>query len=175
MVQDAEPIRRTFLAIKDQLQPNLLKALAQVANIKDHAPKVKKARRNLMDCDALLAKKSSNKQEAKPLVELIDDMKKSSAKIVPELEQLKAKHLELEQELLRVNAAIGHHESNLAKLPDVIRQRKQEMSVKVKEGKSIRKDLENIPGTAEEDEQALADVDSIRLNAVKIIRDTLGL
>jgi len=61
LIQDGEPIRRTFLAINDQLQPHLLEALAQVANIKDHASKVKKACRNLMDRNILLAKKISNK------------------------------------------------------------------------------------------------------------------
>jgi len=116
LVQDVEPIRRTFLAIKDQLQPNLLEALAQVANIEDYAPKVKKARRNLMDHDTLLAKKDSNKQEAKALVDLIDDLKKSSVKIVLELEKLKARHSELEQELLKVNTAIERHEFDLTKL-----------------------------------------------------------
>lgn len=128
-----------------------------------------------MDCDTLLAKKNSNKQEAKALVKLIDEVNKSSAKIILELDQLKAKRCELEQELLRVKAAIDRHESNLAKLPEVIRQNKQEMSVKVREGKSIHKDLENILVTAEDDEQALVDVDSIRLNAIKTIHDALGL
>ena len=61
LVQDAEPIRKIFMAIKDQLQPNLLEALNQAANIKDHAPKVKKAHRILADCNTLLAKKDSNK------------------------------------------------------------------------------------------------------------------
>jgi len=74
-----------------------------------------------------------------------------------------------------VNAAIYHHKSNLARLPDVIRQKKQEMSSKAREGKLIQKELENIPGTAEEDEQVLAEIDSLCLNAVKTIRDALGL
>ena len=108
-------------------------------------------------------------------MELIDDLKKSSVKIIPELEQLKARRSELEQELLKVNAAIERHESDLTKLPNVIRQKKQEMSVKVREGKSIHKDLEKIVGTAKEHEKALADIDSICLNAVKIIDDALGL
>lgn len=49
------------------------------------------------------------------------------------------------------------------------------MSIKAKEGKLIRKELENISGIAEEDEQTLTEIDSIRLNAVKAIRDALGL
>lgn len=128
-----------------------------------------------MDCETLLAKKYSNKQEAKELVRLIDNLKKSSSEITLELDQLKAKRTELEQELLKVNVAIDRHESNLARLPDIIRQKKQEMSSKAKEGKLIRKELENIPRTAKEDEQTLVEIDSLCLNAIKTIRDALGL
>ena len=42
LVQDADPIRRIFLAIKDDLPPNLAKALIPLSNIEDQAPKVKK-------------------------------------------------------------------------------------------------------------------------------------
>ena len=43
LVQDVDPMRRIFLAIKDNLTPNLAEALIPISNIKDQAPKVKKA------------------------------------------------------------------------------------------------------------------------------------
>ena len=67
LVQDADPMRRIFLAIKDDLPPNHAKALIPLSNIEDQAPKVKKAQRNLTDREALMAKKNSNKQDAKEL------------------------------------------------------------------------------------------------------------
>jgi hypothetical protein len=60
-------------------------------NIKDQAPKVKKAQRNLTDREALMARKNSNKQEAKDLAQLIDNLKNSSARIEPKLNQLRAR------------------------------------------------------------------------------------
>ena len=42
LVQDADPMRRIFLAIKDNLTPNLIEALIPISNIEDQAPKVKK-------------------------------------------------------------------------------------------------------------------------------------
>ena len=42
LVQDVDPMRRIFLAIKDDLPPNLAKALIPLSNIEDQAPKVKK-------------------------------------------------------------------------------------------------------------------------------------
>ena len=65
LVQDADSVRRTFLAIKGNLCSNLVEALRPLSNIEDRAPRVKRAQRNLVDREALLAKKNSNKQEPK--------------------------------------------------------------------------------------------------------------
>ena len=43
------------------------------------------------------------------------------------------------------------------------------MLTKVKEGKSIRSNQENIPGSAEEDKQQITEVDAICLKALKVI------
>ena len=43
LVQNANPMRRIFLAIKDNVPPNLGEALIPLSNIKDQAPKVKRA------------------------------------------------------------------------------------------------------------------------------------
>ena len=106
LVQDADPMRRIFFAIRDDLPPNLAKALIPLSNIEDQAPKVKKAQRNLTDREALMAKKNSNKQEAKELAQLIDNLKNSSSKIEPELTQLRIRRAELEHKLESVKATI---------------------------------------------------------------------
>ena len=61
--------------------------------------------------------------------------------------------LSLKKELESVKATIEHHESNLTQIPNAIKQKKQEMLTKVKEGKAIRNSLESILGSAEEDKQ----------------------
>ena len=61
LVQDADPMRRIFLTIKDNLSSDLIEALTALSIIEDQAPKVKKAQRNLSDREALMAKKNSNK------------------------------------------------------------------------------------------------------------------
>jgi hypothetical protein len=55
------------LAIKDNLTPSLAKTLIPMFNIEDQAPKVKNAQINLTDHEVLMARKDSNKQEAKEL------------------------------------------------------------------------------------------------------------
>ena len=67
LVQDTDSMQRVFFAIKDNLSPDLIKVLSPLCIIEDQAPKVKKAQRNLSNREALLAKKNSNRQEAKEL------------------------------------------------------------------------------------------------------------
>ena len=93
-------------------------------------------------------------------------MKNSSFKIEPELNQLRVRRAELEKELKSVEATIKRHESNLTQIPNAIKQKKQEMLTKVKEGKAIRSSLESILGSAKEDKQQIAEVDAIRLKSL---------
>ena len=85
------------------------------------------------------------------------------------------KHAELEKELENMKVVIDRHKSNLAQIPDAIKQKKQELLVKVREGRAIWSSLENIPRSAEEDKQLIAEVDAIRLEVLKVIQDVLDL
>jgi len=42
LLQDVDPMRRIFLAIKDNLSPDLIEALTPLSIIEDQTPKVKK-------------------------------------------------------------------------------------------------------------------------------------
>ena len=119
--------------------------------------------------EALLTKGNSNRQEAKELTKLIDDLKNSSLRTDPELSQLEINRAEPEKELENVKAAIDHRKSTLAQIPDAIKQKKQELLAKVKEGRAIRSSLENIPGTVEEYEQKIVEANVIRLKVLKVI------
>ena len=52
-----------------------------------------------------------------------------------------------------MKVAIDRHKSNLAQIPNAIKQKKQELLTKVREGKAICSSLKNIPRSAEEDKQ----------------------
>ena len=84
---------------------------------------------------------------------MIGDLKKSSLRTDLELSQLEIKHAKLERELEDVKAAIDHRKSTLAQIPDAIKQKKQELLSKVREGSVICSSLEDIPGSVEEDKQ----------------------
>ena len=102
-------------------------------------------------------------------------MKNSPLRIDLELTQLEARRAELEKKLENVKAAIDHHKFILAQIPDAIKQKKQELLTKVREGRVICSSLEDISGSAEEDKHQIAKVDAIRLEALKAIQDILNL
>ena len=85
---------------------------------------MKKAQSNLSDRETLLAKGNSNRQVAKELTQLIDHLRNSFLSIDPELSQLEARRVKLEKVLENMKAAIDHHKSTLAQIPDAIRQKK---------------------------------------------------
>ena len=115
-----------------------------------------------------MAKKNSNRQEAKEITLLIDSLK-NSLRIDPELNQLETKRAELEKELENMKVAIDRHKSNLAQIPNAIKQKKQELLTKVREGTTICSSLENIPRSAEEDKQQITEDDAIQLKELKAI------
>ena len=136
---------------------------------------MKKTQRNLSNREALLAKGISNRQEAKELTQLIDDLKNSSPRTDPELSQLEIKRAELEKEQENVKVVIDHRKSTLAQIPDVIKQKKHELLAKVKGSRAIHSSLENAPRTAEEYEQKITEADAVRLEILKVIQDVLNL
>ena len=163
------------MTIKGNSSPVLSRVLSPLSIIEDQVLKVKKAQRNLSNREALLAKRNSNKQEAKELTQLINDLKNSSLRTDPELSLLEIKRVELERELENMNATIDHRKSTLAQIPDAIKQKKQELLAKVREGRVIRSSLEDIPRSVKEDKQQIAEVDAIRLEVLKAIQDVLDL
>ncbi|XP_066396112.1 uncharacterized protein [Miscanthus floridulus] len=175
LVRDADLMQRVLLAFNGNASPVLTKVLSSLSIIEDQDPKVKKAQRRLSNREALLAKKNSNRQEAKELTQLINDLKNSSLRIDLELTQLEARRAELEKELENVKTTIDRHKSNLAQIPDAIKQKKQELLAKVREGRVIHSSLEDIPGSAEEDKQQITEVNAIQLEVLKAIQDILDL
>ena len=157
------------MAVKGDPSPTLSGVLLYLSSFEDQALKAKKIQRSLSNREALMAQDSSNKQEAKELMRLIDDLKNSSSRTDLELSQLEIKRAELEKELENVKVAINRCKFTLAQIPDDVKQKKQELLAKAKRSRAIRSSLENTLGTAEEYEQKIAEVNVIRLELLKII------
>ena len=65
LVQDADSMQRVFLAIKNDLSPDLIKVLSPLSIIEDQAPKVKKAQRRLSNRETLLVRRTATGKRPK--------------------------------------------------------------------------------------------------------------
>jgi len=74
-----------------------------------------------------------------------------------------------------MKAAIDRCKLTLAQILDAVKQKKQELLAKVKGSRAIRSSLENVPETAEEYKQKIAEADVVRLEILKAIQDVLNL
>jgi chromosome segregation ATPase len=110
------------------------------------------------------------------LKRLIDQLNGSPTRINQKLTTLREEKEQLLSRLKAIEASIKHEEDNQARVPIALKERKRAMA-------SFRSELQNIKverktpilGIAEEDRQQIANVDSIRLNALRSIRSMLNM
>ena len=170
LVSNADPARALLLSIKQSLPPELSKALSLIASIDDHYGKVKRAKHNLSIRSALLSEKNENASQAKRLHSSFKTMQVTVGKLQPELIAIEIEKADLEKKLADLCSKIDSHKAQLADLPNSIDTTKKELSAKYEEYQNIKIKLERIPGTEEDDKHQLAEVESIRTNALGAIK-----
>lgn len=179
LVQDAGAVRDIFNSIKDELPPQLKEVLKLAAFIECYEPKFSGAQTRLASREAQRNQPTREKQCVQNMLEvkeLIDRLNNSPAKIHQKLATLNAEREQLLIKLKDIEAAIKHEEGNLARIPTTLSEQKRLMSFFKSELQGIKTEKKTpIPGTAEEDKQQIADVDSIRLNALDMIKSMLSM
>ena len=106
----------------------------------------------------------------------IDQLNGSPAGINQKLTALREEKEQLLSRLKTVEASIKHEEDNLARIPIALKEQKRAMEGFKSELQNIKIERKTpIPGTAEEDRQQSADIDSIRLKALDSIRSMLNM
>ncbi|CAD6222742.1 unnamed protein product [Miscanthus lutarioriparius] len=179
LVQDAEAIRNIFNSIKNELPPQLTEILKPVAFIEFHEPRFSGAQLRLAAREAQKTLPVQEQQCVKNMIsvkKIIDQLKDSPIKIIQKLTALNEKKEQLLSRLRTVEASIKHEEENLARIPTSLIEQKKLMSNLNSELQSIKiKKKTQVPGTAEEDKQQIADVDNVCLRALDLIKSMLDM
>lgn len=103
------------------------------------------------------------------------DLKATSEKVQPKLKDLYAKKIELEKQLAEVNSAISEKETVLSPIPANISEKNKEMAALISEGIQISNELKLVSDSSKNDEQLMAYVESVRINAQKAINSLFNL
>jgi chromosome segregation ATPase len=89
--------------------------------------------------------------------------------------ELEAKRDRLLQELTKVNQAIDIADQDLFQIPSAITRLEGERQKHARQAYQLHKSLRPIPGSSADNNQVIENVDQIRLCAIKVIREALGL
>nr|TKW00919.1 hypothetical protein SEVIR_8G144700v2 [Setaria viridis] len=145
LLENVEPIQRLFRQIRTHLTNELMASLTPTGLIESHYSEVQRAKKSIVDrCQA-------NAQ--------LDTVK------------LKAKELMLE--LDRVNKAIAKAQGWLNDYPIAIQEKKKELAASINQVRHQHRQINDIPGSDEQDMQLIADVDQICLRVVEAIEKFL--
>jgi chromosome segregation ATPase len=179
LVQDAGAIRSIYSLIKDELTPQLKEILQPVAYIECHEPKFSKALSRLVAREAQKDLPTQEQQCIENMIsvkKVIDQLNDSLAKITQKLTTLNEEREQLLSKLKDVETSIRLEEDNLARIPTTLSEQKKKMSQLKFDLQSIKAKKKNpVPGTTEEDNQQIADVDSMRLKALDTVKSILDM
>ena len=113
------------------------------------------------------------RDKSKALVDLVCGETKSfnntQAAIRRNKAELEAKRDRLLQELIKVNQAIDIADHDLSQIPLAITRLEGERQKHARQAYQLHKSLQPIPGSSEDDNQAIESVDQLRLRAIKVI------
>ena len=79
------------------------------------------------------------------------------------------------QELNRVNQAIDIADHDLSQIPPAIAKLEEDKQKHARQAYQLHKSLRPIPGSLVDNNQVIENIDQIRLRAIKVIREAIGL
>jgi len=79
------------------------------------------------------------------------------------------------KELNRVNQAIDIADHDLSQIPPAIAKLEKDKQKHARQAYQLHKSLRPIPGSSADNNQVIENIDQIRLRAIKVIREALGL
>lgn len=178
LVQDAGLIRSILQVIRGQLTPELQSAIIPIAYIEGRQLHVLQEKQRLADRtsqQSLFEQKEARKQEAIELKKQVDTLVDAPAYIDQEINRVKAKEAQLVKEQEETRVTNKTEEQKLIQLLETVEKMKKQLALKIRQTQTLHKNLNPIPGTIEEDNQQIKEVDELCLRAVKTIQQALGL
>ena len=139
---------------------------------------VLKAQKQLADHlqqEEIAKQRDSSKALAESAVDEIRSLNDTQAGILRNKAALEAERDCLLQELNQVNQAIDTADHDLSQIPPAITKLEEDKQKYARQAYQLHKSLQLIPGSSADNNQVIENIDQIRLCAIKVIREVLGL
>ena len=137
-----------------------------------------KARKQLADRlqqEEIIKQRDSSKTLAESAVGEIKSLNDTQASILRNKAMLEAERDRLLRELNNVNQAIDTADHDLSQIPPAIARLEEDKQKHARQAYQLHKSLRPIPGSSADNSQVIENIDQIRLRAIKVIRESLGL
>ena len=178
LIKNAQPIRAILEELEGKLKESIEEALTPAAFIESHRAQFHKAQKQLADRlrqEEIIKQRDSSKALAESAIGEIKSLNDTQASILRNNAALEAKCDRLLQELSQVNQAIDTADHDLSQIPPAITRLEEDKKKYARQAYQLHKSLRPISSSSVDNNQVIENIDQIRLRAIKVIREALGL
>jgi len=178
LVDDSDPAKALFKALRGQIPTDAEEIIFQAAHLESHQLQYQKAAQCLADRAA-----HTQLSEEMMKVKLLADEKhknigilKSSGDVLKQkISDLSAKRDALLAELKQVEEALSQAEQEESQLPEAIKILEQERNIQARKALQMKKKLQPVESSADEDMKEIEEANHIRLRAISTIQALLNI
>jgi len=176
LVQDAGPIRSILQQLRPYLDRIAQVAIIPVAYIESRQIEFIEAHQKISDQqnrDSLIKESEKKKNAANATRERIKSLEANRPSLVAKINELRARKIELTNELRSVSQCLEEEEKQLQQLPSVIEELTKTLRIQASDALKSHRSIPAREGPIEVYQQVIDDVDQIRLRALNMIRSLL--
>jgi len=178
LVDDSDPAKVLFKALRGQIPTDAEEILFQAAHLESRQLQYQKAAQRLAD-RATHAQLSEEMMKVKLLADekhkSIGTLKSSRDVLKQKISDLSARREALLAKLRQVEEALSQAQQEENQLPEMIKTLEQERNTQARKALQMKKKLKPVEGSADEDIKEIEEANQIRLRAISTIQALLNI
>jgi len=178
LVNDSDPAKVLFKALRGQITADAEEVLFQAAHLESRQLQYQKAAQRLAD-RAAHAQLSEEMMKVKLLADekhkSIGILKSSGDVLKQKISDLSARREALLAELRQVEEALSQAQQEESQLAEAIKTLEQERNVQAHKALQIKKKLKPVEGSADDDVKEIEEANQIRLRTISTIQALLNM
>jgi len=178
LVDDSDPAKALFKTLRGQIPADAEEILFKAAHLESRQLQYQKAVQRLAD-RATHAQFSEDMMKVKLHADekhkSIGILKSSGDVLKQKISDLSAKREALLSELKQVEEALSQAQQEESQLPEAIKTLEQERNIQARKTLQMKKKLQPVEGSADEDMKEIEEADQIRLRAILTIQALLNM
>jgi len=177
LVDDSDPTKVLFKALRGQIPADAEEVLFQAAHLESRQLQYQKATQRL--ARAAHAQLSKEMMKVKLLADekhkSIGILKSSGDVLKQKISDLSVRREALLAKLRQVEEALSQAQQEESQLPEAIKTLEQERNIQARKAMQMKKKLKPVEGSADDDVKEIEEANQIRLHAISTIQTLLNM